>query len=48
MYLKLVLNRLKVMKGPFLIYTPLGTKFKKTFIKAYICAPTKEAYWEVS
>jgi hypothetical protein len=43
-YSKLVLNRLKVMGGLALIYTPLGSKFKETSIETSMCAPTKEAY----
>ncbi len=43
MYSKLMLNRLKVMGGPTLIYTPLGTKLKEASIKVSMCAPTKEA-----
>jgi len=38
-----MLNRLKVMGGPTLIYTPLGTKLKEASIKVSMCAPTKEA-----
>ncbi len=42
MYPKLVLNRLKVMGGPTLIYTLLETKLKEVSIEACMCAPTKE------
>jgi hypothetical protein len=43
--LKLMLNKLKEMKGPTPIYTPLGILFKKVFNKASMCASSKEACW---
>jgi len=46
--LKLMLNKLKEMKGHTPIYTPLGTKFKETSKEAYMRASSKEASWEPS
>jgi hypothetical protein len=46
--LKMVLNRLKEMKGPISIYTPLGTLLKEAFNEASMRASSKEAYWEPS
>jgi hypothetical protein len=46
--LNLMLNRLKEMKGPTPIYTPLGTKLKETSKEAYMCASNNEPSWEPS
>jgi hypothetical protein len=43
-----MLNKVKEMKGPTSIYTPLGTLLKKAFKKVFMCALSKEAYWEPS
>jgi hypothetical protein len=43
MYSKLMSNKLKVMRGPTPIYTPLGTKFKEASIEASMCPLTEEA-----
>jgi hypothetical protein len=43
-YPKLMLNILKVMGSPTLIYTPLETWLKKASIKVSMCALTKEAF----
>jgi hypothetical protein len=40
-YPKLMLNILKVIRGPTSIYTPMGTLFKEASIEAFICASTK-------
>jgi len=45
-YPKLVLNKLKVMKGPTPIYTPLGTWIKEASIETSMSALTKEAFEE--
>ncbi len=46
--LRLMLNKVKEMKGPTSIYTPLETLLKKAFKKVFMCALSKEAYWEPS
>jgi hypothetical protein len=40
--LKLVLNKLKKMKGLIPIYTPLGTNLKE----AFMCASSRKVSWE--
>jgi hypothetical protein len=42
--LRLMLNRLKEIRGPTPIYTPLGTSFKE----AYMCASSKFFFLEPS
>ncbi len=42
-YLKLVLNRLKVMGGSTLIFLTSGPWFKEASIKVFMCALTKKA-----
>jgi hypothetical protein len=37
-----MLNKLKEMKGPTPIYTPLGTKLKETSKEASMCASNNE------
>jgi hypothetical protein len=44
--LKLMLNKLKEMRGPIFIYTHLGTKFKEASKEVFICASSKEPFWE--
>jgi hypothetical protein len=44
----MVLNKLKEMKGPTSIYTPLETLLKEAFKEAFMCASHKEVYWEPS
>jgi hypothetical protein len=46
--LRVLLNKLKEMKGPTSIYAPLETLLKKAFKEASMCASSKEAYWEPS
>jgi hypothetical protein len=42
--LRMVLNKLKEMKGPTSIYTHLGTLLKEVFKEAFMCASSKETY----
>ncbi len=42
--LRLMLNRLKEMKGPTFIDTPLGTQFKKVSKEASMCASSKKTF----
>jgi hypothetical protein len=46
--LRMVSNKLKEMRGPTSIYTPLETLLKEPFKEASMCALNKEAYWEPS
>jgi hypothetical protein len=46
--LKLMLNKLKEMKGPISIYNLLGTKLKETSKEVFMCALSKKASWELS
>ncbi len=46
--LKLVLNKLKEMKGSTMISTLLGILVKEAFKEAFMCASSKEAFWEPS
>jgi hypothetical protein len=46
--LKLVLSRLKETKGLTLIYTLLGTSFKKASKETFMCASSKEVSWKPS
>jgi hypothetical protein len=41
--LRLILNKLKKMKGFIFIYTPLGTSFKEAFKEPFMCASNKKA-----
>ncbi len=41
--LRLMLDKLKEMKGPTPIYTPLGIQFKKVSKKVSMCASSKKA-----
>jgi len=43
---RLMLNKFKEMKGPILIYTPLGTYLKEACKEVFMCASSKEASWE--
>ncbi len=42
--LKLMLNKLKKMKGSTLIYSPLGTQFKEASKEASICASSQNDF----
>jgi Mor family transcriptional regulator len=42
--LRLVLNKLKEMKGPTFIYTPLGTHLKEASKEVSMCASSKEVF----
>jgi hypothetical protein len=42
--LKLMLNKLKEMRGPIFIYTPLGTLLKEASKEVSICASSKETF----
>jgi hypothetical protein len=46
LYLKLVLNKLKKMKGLTSIHTPLGTKLKETSKEVFVCASSKKPFWK--
>jgi hypothetical protein len=46
LYPKLMLNRLNVVAGLTLIYTPSGTYLKDASIETPMSAPTKEAFWK--
>ncbi len=43
--LRLVLNKLKEMKGPTSIYTPLGNYLKEASKEASMCTSNKKASW---
>jgi hypothetical protein len=41
-----MLDKLKEMRGPTLIYTPLGMLLKEASKEAFMCASNKEAFWK--
>ncbi len=46
--LRVLLNILKEMKGFTPIYIPLGTSLKESYKDTYMCASSKETFWEPS